>query len=96
MDARLLETTCQVALAVDEDRAHRAADALVEVAGRCGMRELLVQGLLHQAALGRPASADLAQELERHLEVAVDRRSWSDQPSATTPAATTPTISSMT
>jgi DNA-binding SARP family transcriptional activator len=71
VDALVLETTCRVAFQLDAVIARQAADRLVELAGRCGMSELLVRGLQHQARLGRPESGVLALELDAGLEVSV-------------------------
>jgi hypothetical protein len=57
-------------LAIDakENEAREAANALKELAGRAGMRELAVRGYLHEARLGAPGALDAALVLGAEID----------------------------
>lgn len=66
--ARLMDTACEVAIATQSPEASVRASRLIELAGRCGMRELVVRAHSHLGVLGDAAAAKAVPFLARGID----------------------------
>jgi hypothetical protein len=58
--AQVLETLAALLVETDPSAAREVVDALADLAGRAGMRELTVRAHVHRARLGDAAALELA------------------------------------
>ena len=66
--ARLMDTTCEVAIATQSPEAPVHASRLTELASRSGMRELVVRAHSHLGVLGHAAAAKAVPFLARGID----------------------------
>jgi DNA-binding SARP family transcriptional activator len=68
VEAFVLDTLVEVGLAAEDERVPTWLDRLITIAGRSGMRELMVRAELHRAAAGSADALDVARLLAEGVD----------------------------